>query len=330
MAITLAMIVLAFSLNSCTGDTKGFRIEGRLLSMNQADFLVYSPDGAISGIDTIHVTGGRFNYERPAMAEGTVIIVFPNFAVLPVFVKPGASISIDGNAAHLKETKVTGTDDNELFTEWRKNTTSLSPPDQKKQAEQFIKDHPASIASQWLLRQHFILCPDPDIRKARKLLSTMSSAAGSSVSVTRLKTALSNVGELHIGDRLPSFSARDIDGNLVTSQQYAKGRAVILVWTSWNYEAQNILRQLASNQKFSGDSLDIDNVLTICLDPDQKQCRKTLKICNAEKLTTICDGKMLQTPLLRTLALQRIPDDLKLQDGKVIGHSLPANALIRK
>ena len=56
--------------------------------MNQGEFYVYSPDGAITGIDTIRVQGGRFAYEIPCEEEGTIVIVLPNYSEIPVFVEP--------------------------------------------------------------------------------------------------------------------------------------------------------------------------------------------------------------------------------------------------
>ena len=92
--------VFAFLATACTGNSNGVEIEGRLLNMNQADFFLYSPDGAIPTIDTIHVMGGRFVYENTNVKEGTLVIVFPNFKTIPVFVSPGASIDIKGDAEY--------------------------------------------------------------------------------------------------------------------------------------------------------------------------------------------------------------------------------------
>lgn len=90
--------------------------------MNQGQFYVYSPDGAISGIDTIKVQGGRFAYEIPCEEEGTIVIVLPNYSEIPVFVKPGENVDLKADASHIKDIEVTGTKDNERMTEWRKNT----------------------------------------------------------------------------------------------------------------------------------------------------------------------------------------------------------------
>lgn len=332
MAITVAMTVLAFTLSTlitaCGSGSRGFSIEGRLLNMNQADFYVYSTDGAIQGIDTIHVQGGRFVYEKPMAQEGTVVIVFPNFTVMPVFVQPGASIDIDGNAAHLKDTEITGTDDNELFTEWRKNTSQLSPPELKKHAEQFIKNHPQTAPARWLLRQYFIVCPKPDYKKAKALLKDMLAATNNATPVAMMAAAMNTVGQLEMGDRLPDFTARDIDGNVVSASALRSGKCVVALWATWNYESMNMLRQIASKQKNENDSARLQNVVTICLDADVKVCRKSLKNNNAENLTTICDGNMLETPLLKTLGLNAVPDNIKLLNGKVTGRRIPVNQLL--
>ena len=93
MATTLAVTILAFMLSSCSSDGDKVKIDARFLNMNQASFYVYSPDGAINGIDTITVNGGRFTYEKEIVQDGTLVLVFPNYAVMPVFRETGGKIS---------------------------------------------------------------------------------------------------------------------------------------------------------------------------------------------------------------------------------------------
>lgn len=329
-AAMFAVTILALLFTACTSNSNGFSIEGRLLSMNQADFYVYSPDGAIQGVDTIHVQGGRFIYEKAVAQKGTVVIVFPNFVMLPVFVEPGASIDIDGNAAHLSATEITGTDDNELFTQWRKDTEKMSPPEMKRQAEHFIHDHPESTAAQWLLLQHFITCAKPDYKKARTLLKEITQKSNGNIGATRLMTAMSNVGGLGVDDHLPSFTAKDIKGRQVSSATFMQGTSVIILWSSWNYDSQNLLRQVANKQASTTDSTKFDHVLAICLDADTVQCMKSLRNNNATELTTVCDGKMWESPLLHTLGLNNMPDNIKLRNGKVITRSVPTNTLLKR
>ena len=60
------LIVLTLVLAACGTDKHHFEIDGRLTNLNQGEFYVYSPDGLITGLDTIKVEGGRFSYELPS------------------------------------------------------------------------------------------------------------------------------------------------------------------------------------------------------------------------------------------------------------------------
>ena len=80
--------------------------------MNQGEFYVYGPEGDIDGIDTIHVQGGRFTFERPLEREAILMLVFPNFSEQPIFAQPGKSVEIKAAASHMKEIEMYGTNAN--------------------------------------------------------------------------------------------------------------------------------------------------------------------------------------------------------------------------
>ena len=103
-------------LGSCGPEGDKFRLSGRLRNFNQGEFLVYSPDGGLVGIDTIKVRDGRFSYEKEVRKEVTLMIVFPNFSEQVVFAAPGEEVEIKGDATHLKEVSIKGTDENEELT----------------------------------------------------------------------------------------------------------------------------------------------------------------------------------------------------------------------
>ena len=76
-------ILLSLLLVSCGTRSGHFKMEGHLLHMNQGELYVYSPDGAIDGLDTIKIEGGRFTYEIPSQFDATLVIIFPNFSTQP-------------------------------------------------------------------------------------------------------------------------------------------------------------------------------------------------------------------------------------------------------
>jgi hypothetical protein len=79
------IILLAIVMVSCGTDSRHFKVDGHLLNLNNGEFYVYSPDGAIFGLDTIKVQGGRFSYEISCEQKGTLVLIFPNFSEQPIF-----------------------------------------------------------------------------------------------------------------------------------------------------------------------------------------------------------------------------------------------------
>ena len=56
------------------------------------------------------------------------MIVFPNFSEQPVFAEPGKSVTIKGDASHLKEIEIEGTDENKLMNGFRQQIAKLRLP----------------------------------------------------------------------------------------------------------------------------------------------------------------------------------------------------------
>ena len=163
-----------------------------------------------------------------------------------------------------------------------------------------------------------------------KALTAEDRATTTGLLLARLTADVAKMKDISIGAKMPRITAKDIDGKPVTNGTLLKGTTAICVWATWSYESCNMLRQLASNQQYAADSMKIDHVLTICLDPDPKQCRRSLKANSAEMLTTICDGMMWDSPLISALGITTIPYNLKLKDGKITGRSIPTTELTKK
>ena len=290
---------------------------------------MYSPDGAINDIDTIKVQGGRFAYEIPCESEGTIVIVLPNYTEIPVFVEPGKSVDMTADASHIKDIEVAGTDANERMTEWRKNTSSQSPDGLKKQAEQFIRENPSSIVSRWLLRKHFVVTAMPDLKKAKELVRLVEKSTDKEPSVMRLVVGLENL-PLQVGDVLPAFKAKDLRGNDVLASQYRVGKAVILVWSSWDYEGQSISRRvLRKIEEMKSQDKQVPKVLGISIDASAVKAKKTIGN-DSTAWSTICDGLMWDSPVVKAMGSTRVPDNFILENGKVKACHLGAEELLKQ
>lgn len=314
-------LLLVLILISCGTRSGHFKMEGRFLHMNQGELYVYSPDGGIDGLDTIKIEAGRFAYEIPCSKPATLVIIFPNYSVQPIFAESGGSVEVKADASHLKEMEVKGTDDNELMTKFRKQIANSSPPDELKYAIQFIKDHPESTVSVYLLNRYLIQTETPDYKQAANLLKILLKKQPENVTLGRLQRQISGLGTLRVGDKLPNFTAKDVNGKLINNATLANQTIIISTWAAWSYESLDFQRALNDAVKAGKIA-----ALGISVDANPKEVRQALKNDDIT-FPNVCDGKMLSTPLLKTFGLTTVPDNIVVRNGKIIERGITANTV---
>ncbi|WP_390892750.1 DUF4369 domain-containing protein [Prevotella histicola] len=314
-------LLLVLILISCGTRSGHFKMEGRFLHMNQGELYVYSPDGGIDGLDTIKIEAGRFAYEIPCSKPATLVIIFPNYSVQPIFAESGGSVEVKADASHLKEMEVKGTDDNELMTKFRKQIANSSPPDELKYAIQFIKDHPESTVCVYLLNRYLIQTETPDYKQAANLLKILLKEQPGNVTLGRLQRQISGLGTLKVGDKLPNFTAKDINGKLINNATLANQTIIISTWAAWSYESLDFQRALNDAVKAGKIA-----ALGISVDANPKEVRQALKNDDIT-FPNVCDGKMLSTPLLKTFGLTTVPDNIVVRNGKIIERGITANTV---
>lgn len=314
----LPLLILFALLSSCSDNDGRLLVKGSFKGINQGELYIYGMDGTYP-LDTIALANGEFHYQIPLEDSITFLLVFPNFSELPVFGEPGAEITIEGDATHLKETKITGTKTNEELTAFRLKTSGQTPPELVRSAAQFIKDHPLSPISHYLLNRYFIQSAEPNYQQAYELANVILKANPGNQRITEITRWLDGLKALKDHQKLPSFTYTDINGKTVSSSDLNAKINIIAVWSTWNYESRNNLRQL--RQMISWQNRDI-RVLSVCVDANIKECKK---IIDRDSLawSTICDGKMWDTPILQKTGLCYIPDNIIIdKQGQIIGHSL--------
>ena len=323
LAGTVIILFLSLVLSSC-GESKGhFKIEGRFLHINTGELYIYSPDGVIDGMDTIKIQDGRFALELPCRDDGTLMIVFPNYSPQPIFAESGGSVEVKADASYLKEMEVKGTDANELMTKFRKAVSNASPPEEKKFAEQFVKDHPESPVSVYITRRYFVDADKPDFAKAAQLTKLLMKSQKSSGSLVRLKEQVDLSSISLPGKTLPKFTATDVNGKTITNADLNAPTAIINVWATWSYESTGSLSNLNRVKDIAGDKL---KIISICLDANKNECKRTMSNNNVE-WPVICDGSMLESKLMRQFGLSTVPENIILKNGKIFKSGLNATAL---
>lgn len=317
-AVLIAVALLA----ACSTDSHRFKLSGQLLNMNQGAFYVYDTDGTVNGIDTIQVSGGRFSYTIECERPTTLMIVFPNFSQQPIFAEPGKSVDISGDATRLKQMKVEGTKANEQMNCLREQLASSTPPQARKTAAQFIADHPDSPVGEYLVRTYFVNAVPPDLKEARRLVALMTPKQHDNGRLARLAQQLRGMAKVEVGARLPQFSATDMDGRAVSSDELSSGDAIILTWASWSYASTSMLRAVKDLRRTRPGL----KVLSISIDGTQRDCRAALRF-DTISWKNVCDGRLFDGNPVSILGMTAVPGNIVLKDGIVKARNLSSDEL---
>ena len=114
------------------------RLKGEFEHLELGEFLIYSTDEELDRLDTLKLQDGVFSYTLPALQTATLHILYPNASELVVFANPGADILIKGDARNLSEVEVSGSEDNESYTEFRQEILGKPAAEQKAIAHDYI------------------------------------------------------------------------------------------------------------------------------------------------------------------------------------------------
>jgi len=310
----VAFLLTVLLLTACGGNSGKFKLEGRLRNINQGEFWVYSTDGGIVGFDTIAVRNGRFSYEIELRMPTTLVVVFPNYSEQPVFAEPGEKVHIKGDATHLREMIIEGTDDNERMTEFRMELNETTPPDVPKVVSAYIREHLGSPTSLYLLNRYFLLTRTPDYQEAQKLVNLMLKETPDNGQLIALQKQLKSLQGGALKSKLPIFTATDVKGNKVTEKALKAKLNVVSVWASWSYTSGDQQRRLKSLKDKYGDKL---GILSICIDGRPAECKQRVER-DSLKWANVCDGRMWNTPLLAKFGLGDVPANLIVDEKGVI------------
>lgn len=320
IGICAVLAALAIIISSCGAKSGHFRVEGKFKHLNQGEFYIYTPYAATINIDTIKVADGRFVYDVPLDINTTFVIIFPNFSEQVVFGQPGATVKINGDASHLREMEITGTDDNKLMTDFRLNANKMTPPEVKESVVDFVKKNPKSPAGMYLVNRYFVTGQSPDYEKAYGLARIMQKADPANGALARQTKQLEWLRKCAAGGKLPDFKVKDIDGKTVSRAQSLNGKVnIINTWAAWDYDSQNSQRMLNRLKKQYGDDM---AVLTVCVDGSKHDYIKRTER-DSIPWPAVCDGKMWDTPLMKQMGLATVPGNIVADEkGTVVARNL--------
>ena len=140
----------------------------------------------------------------------------------------------------------------------------------------------------------------------------------------QLQRQLRNLENCAVNTMLPKFTATDIKGKQVTEADLKGKVSVVTAWATWSYQSVRMQQRLKQFKNTYGDKL---GVLSVCLDGQADICRRYIAH-DSLKWSTVCDGRMWETPLMQKFGFGDIPSNLLLDaKGRVVARSMSEQEL---
>lgn len=270
--LPVLLATLSWCLVSCLGGGE-VRIKGHFTHMEQADLFIYSPDGGLDYLDTLHVVGGKFSWTVPLTTDATYYIIYPNMTEQVVFASPGDVIKLEGDGGQLKSVKVSGNEDNKMLTKFRLEHAGDKRDSLVAAMRRMVKQYPESRVATYLQRE--------------------------------INDYTFNHSRLKIGGQLPaiSFPADSLSSDYKTDTLSTSKPVLLVFWATWrsgsnvNFRIRRLLRKQGKNA-----------IQPICvsLDYDPSLYQMFLRQDSVDWITR-CYRKSWETPIVQQLSIRTIP-----------------------
>ncbi len=323
--LLLLSVYLLSCLDSCRQSDE-FELKGELEGIT-SDMILVVFDDPDSKLDTIYPRGGKFTYAFSPDTLNTFRLVNDSGEVFPIFADKGWKVSVKGSFAH---PEIKGDGPNNEYQEFLQSIHALKDSAQIcQQAENFIKSHPSSPASAYILYWYFSQSANPNLSLIARLTEPLT---GKVKDCRVLNEVLQKLPEKEksTSTYLNYLSVKKRNGEYLSwsSSGTQKQYSLINFWASWDKESIAIKDSLyALYEKFSKNNF---RVVNFSLDYNKEEWEKNTQK-DTEQWIEVCDYKGWNNQILKQQNIQRLPYNILIdRNRKILGSNLYGNALQTK
>lgn len=323
--LLLLSVYLLFCLDSCRQSDE-FELKGELEGIT-SDMILVVFDDPDSKLDTIYPRGGKFTYAFSPDTLNTFRLVNDSGEVFPIFADKGWKVSVKGSFAH---PEIKGDGPNNEYQEFLQSIHALKDSAQIcQQAENFIKSHPSSPASAYILYWYFSQSANPNLSLIARLAEPLTGKVKDCRVLNEVLQKLSEK-EKSTSTYLNYLSVKKRNGENLSwsSSGTQKQYSLINFWASWDKESIAIKDSLyALCEKFSKNNF---RVVNFSLDYNKEEWEKNTQK-DTEQWIEVCDYKGWNNQILKQQNIQRLPYNILIdRNRKILGSNLYGNALQTK
>lgn len=324
---------LLIALSACGGkETDSISLSGEIKGLEDDTIYLYGVDRMYDRMDTLVVKHNKFSATLAADTMVSTILQFSNGTEYPLFLNKGNKIQIKGSTANLSSLQINGNTPNEELTAFNQELEGLGKPSEKaleEKAERFIKEHPSSLASIYLLEKYFVQKPNPDLDYIQKLADRMTGGLKDRPYMEALLKRIDEGEKATVGKTAPYFRLRNAEGKEITRTTLKDQYLLLQFWASWDTisrEKNTMLRRIYKKEKKNKSFA----LIGISLDIDKEQWKATIER-DTLKWEQTCDFSGWDGEIIKQFAIQAIPTNILLSPtGKIEGKNLDEEAIEKK
>ena len=320
LSLTLGLLLL---LTAC-GDGTEFTLSGNL-GTEKGKYILAVYDDPLAKVDTIFPEKGKFEYVFIPDTITLMRLVDEDGHVIPVFADKGWTVSCQGS---FSQPQIEGDGPNKDYQEFRNSIGKIEDANEILQkAEEFIRSHPKSFASAYLINHYFIQTPQPDFAKINSLITPLNGEIKDSRVLNVALKAIPSVEETE-KTHLSYFSITNRNGEYLTWDN-RKGKIILInFWASW--DPKSIQARDALEKTIALLPKGKIKVFNVSLDYDKSTW---LKFCwpDTENWTEICDFKGWESPLIKKNNILSLPSNILIDNHrKILDRNIYGKALADK
>lgn len=320
--------LLFLLLNSCNPHPDQVTIKGDFQHLEQGEFYIYSPSGAIDRLDTLKIQEGEFLYTARIDGEAIFRIMYPNYTELTVFARPGDELEVSGDAQNLNGVDVEGSDDNEVYNAFRKDITDLPAAKQLELARQYILRYPHLAVSRYLFSTYILQADSLPRQQVTEVYDSLCRANPDNLELSKLSRQVKSYALLREGAPLPAFSLQTRtsafeggqSGRTVTAKDFRGDYLLMVFWASWKSGSQSVLyrtRRFRREMKAKGITV---NAISYCLDAAPLSLPR-IERDDSVDYHSFCDYQSFNSPLVQQWGIRDIPYFVLVSpQQKIIAH----------
>lgn len=331
--IYLAVFTMALLLAAC-GDKKSenVRLSGTLQGMADDTIYLYGTDRYYNRLDTIFVKQGKFVKDIEVDTLVSAWLQFGNGMEYPLYMDKADQIEISGSAGKPGLLAVKGNPANEELTRFHQELFGKGLPSEavvEKAAEAFIRSHPNSLASIYVLDKYFVQKSVPDFSKIKELSEQMAGSLKDRLYMEQLLEYLESYEKVSVGKSASYFQIPGMDGKDIRRTDFKDKYLLLYFWASWSDACRETSRQLKQLYKEKKNREKFD-ILGVSLDVD-KEVWKDAVVNDTLDWKQGCDLKGWNASLVGQFAVRTLPYNVLLApSGRIEGRNLTQKEIEEK